>query len=309
MDISIVSSLHGSQRHLVSFLRRAEACIRHLEGLGFSAQSVVVSNDPSRSERRALTEAFASSWWQDHGKLLVVPRETLYASWNRGVRASLGSAICFWNVDDYRNPAALVEGLELIRRGAKVVGLPWVHISTERNLLGATIHQTVVFNDRKGQAGLNPSIDFCLGPFFMVDREGFETYGGFDEQFHIAGDYDWQLRVVPHTGLEWGESLGGVFLTDGTNLSGSCSPRLLVEQNVLFRRYGLDRAPWHLDTAAEKLSADYGDDRCADGVPSHDWSFDATWRRRKRARRVLRQCRHLAAAPIRVIRSRRRWSR
>ncbi len=128
MDISIVTSLYASRRHLAGFLERLEACLSAVEAHGYCAESIIVSNAPDRSERRTLAAALDSSWWHDHGKLIVVPRETLYASWNRGLRASLGSAVCFWNVDDYRNPGAMQEGIDLIRQGHAVVRFPWLYM-------------------------------------------------------------------------------------------------------------------------------------------------------------------------------------
>jgi len=302
MDVSIVTSLYASRRHLAGFLERLEACIRSVEACGCSAESIIVSNAPDRSERRTLRAAFDSPWWHDHGKLIVVPRETLYASWNRGLRVSLGSAIAFWNVDDYRNPAAIVEGIELIRRRHVVVRFPWLYIE-ELEPARSGSKRRIVFYDRGEQSRLDPQVDFCLGPFFMFHRGLFEQFGPFDEQFHIAGDYDWQLRVVPHTGLHWGNELAGVFVKDGTNLCGTGSPRALLERNVVFERHGLDRPSWLLDDRAQELFATYRIPTSTDSGVTRNWSYDRRWRRRQAASRIYHRCRQLAATPIRLMRS------
>lgn len=308
MDISIITSLYASGRHLAEFLERLEASIRSVEACGYSAESIIVSNAPDRSEHRTLRAALGSSWWRDHCRLIVVPRETLYASWNRSLRAALGSAIGFWNVDDYRNPGAIVEGIQLIRQGHAVVRFPYVYVR-QRNAPLMRAKRVVTFHGREEDAALDPKVDFCLGPFFMFSRQLFEQFGPFDERFYIEGDYDWQLRVVPHTGLIWGETVAGVFYTDGTNLCGTGSPRGLVEENVLFERYGLDRPSWPLRDRDEQLFASYRTPVRAASDRTRDWSYDRHWRRRQILTLINRQCRRMAGAPARLVRSWRRGFR
>jgi len=307
VDTSIITSLYASGRHLPAFLVRLEECLKSVEDRGYCAESILVANAPDRRERAILSEALASPWWQAHSRLLIVARETLYTSWNRGLRASCGSAVGFWNVDDYRDPAAIVEGIELVRRGHAVVRFPWVYVR-EGGIGRSSNPRVVLFNDREKQAGLAPRLDFCLGPFFMFDRRLFDEYGPFDEQFHVVGDYDWQLRVVPHTGLDWGEQLAGVFVTDGTNLCGNGSARPLLEENILIERFGLERSPWPLDERATELIAGYRVQPSDDHGPTTDWSYERHWRRRQISSRISDQCRRLAGAPFRRIASwRRGW--
>jgi len=305
VDVAIITSLYRSAGHLAGFLERLETCMRSVESRGYSAESVIVSNAPDRAEQRILRAALDSPWWTSRSRLVAVPRETLYASWNRGVGASSGDAVAFWNVDDYRDPAALVEGIELVRQGHGVVCFPYLYIA-ERRLGRSRVKRTVVFEDREKLMCIDPGLDFCLGPFFMCDRRLFHEVGPFDEQFHIVGDYDWQLRAIRHTRLEWGERLGGVFFADGTNLCDTGSPRQLAEQNVLVKRHSLDRAEWPLDYRAARLFAAYRVPLEEAGEHRPDWSYDRYWRRRRIADRIYRRCRRTAGVPIRLVRS---WSR
>lgn len=276
--------------------------MRSVEGRGYSAESIVVSNAPTRRERRMLGRVLDSPWWRGHGRLVVVERETIYASWNRGVGASAGTAVAFWNVDDHRNPAALVEGIRLVRQGHDVVRFPWVCISEPRRRSPKACERDVDFQDREGQAGLDPEVAFCLGPFFMFHRRLAEE--PFDEQFHIAGDWEWQLRVMRHVGLTWGESLGGVFFADGTSLSGSGNPRMLVEQNAIIQRYSLALPLRPLDDRAKGLMASYDADVSTQSAGLHDWAYDRRWFRLQRFRRTYDWCRHIVGTLIRRARVR-----
>jgi len=309
MDISIITSLYASRCHLAGFLERLEACIRSVEANGYSAESIIVSNAPTKRERRILDTAFDSVWWSEHSRVIAVERETIYASWNRGLRASTGTAISFWNADDYRNPAALVEGIKLVRQGHAIVRFPWVYATERKSPSRMKTKRDVDFKDHEGQAGLDPQVDFCLGPFFIFNRRLFENYGPFDEQFHIAGDWEWQLRVVQHVGLTWGESIAGVSFADGTNLSGSGNPRMFVEQNVILKRYSLERPNCPLDDRAKDLFASYSVDVSTKRVATHDWAYDRRWLRLRPFRRTYRRCRRIVGTPIRWARARKRESR
>lgn len=309
MDVSIITSLYRSANHLAGFLERLEACIRSVESCGYSAESIIVSNAPTKRERRILDATFEHTWWSGHSRLVVVERETIYASWNRGLRASAGTAIAFWNADDHRNPAALVEGIDLIRQGHVIVRFPWVNVVEPKSRSRTETKRDVAFQDRHGQAGLDPQVDLCGGPFFMFHRRLAEDYGPFDEQFHIAGDWEWQLRVARHVGLAWGESLAGVSFADGTNLSGSGNPRLRVEQTVIFKRYAIERPLPALDDRGKRLLARYHKDPSTRTVGVHDWSYDRRWLRLRLLHRVYRQCRRILGTPIRRARRRRSESR
>jgi len=302
MDVSIVTSLYGSASHLAGFLEQLEADLKFLESRGYSAESIIVSNAPDRREQRILRTALGSPWWADHSRLIVVPRETLYASWNRGVRASSGSAITFWSVDDWRNPAAMVEGIDLIRQGGDVVRFPWIQ-AVERRPSRGTVKRMVAIKDADGGNLTDCQSAFCLGPFFMFSRAIFDKLGPFDEQFHIVGDFDWQLRVTSSSTLVQGKRLAGVFFADGANLSGTGSQRALVEHNFLTKRYGLERPVWPLDERARKLSLSYRVDESVVRGTTADWSYDRQWLRYRTWNRVYHRCRRLAGGPVRLART------
>jgi hypothetical protein len=307
MDVSIITSLYRSANHLGGFLERLEACIRSVESRGYSAESIIISNAPTKRERRILDTVSDSVWWSDHSRIITAERETIYASWNRGLRASTGTAIALWNVDDYRNPAALVEGIMLVRQGHAIVRFPWVCAAKRKSRFGLETRLVVDFQDHDGQAHLDPQADFCLGPFFIFHRRLAEE--PFDEQFHIAGDWEWQLRVVRHVRLTWGSSLAGVSLANGKNLSASGNPRMLVEQNVIFQRYSIDRPLWPLDNRAKGLAASYGADAPKQVAGTRAWAYDRRWLRLRPFRRMYRRCRRIVGTPVRRARARKSESR
>lgn len=286
-DVSFVTSLYRSARHLPVFLRHVERATRELRGFGITSETIIILNDPDRQEQRALQRFGQGCLEECRVTLLTVPREGIYASWNRGVAAANARVIGFWNVDDIRNPQAVVEGVRLITGGERLVAFPWV-IVRQRSRWRTCVHESARFHDTAAITPDNAFREFVIGPFFLFERSLFEEYGPFDEQFHIVGDFDWQLRLAPHVQLCCDAHLGGVFLADGSNLSSTGSTRLRIEQNVLFRRHGMSNPEWVLDDSSKRLFASYA--ISSQVTPSAggrmDFAFDDAWLKRKRWRRL-----------------------
>lgn len=300
-DISFVASLYRSARYLPQFLRLLERMNRELQESSLGMEAIVVANDADRRERRLLESAVARNDRDEWLTVLNVPRELIYASWNRGVAAARADIIGFWNVDDIRNPAAVVEGVRLVRQGHRLVAFPWVIV--KEVVRGRTcVHQFARFHDPDWVSPENAFTEFVVGPFFIFDRSLSTEYGPFDEQFHIVGDYDWQLRLAPNVPLVRGQSLGGVFLSDGANLSSTGSDRLRVEQNVLFRRHHMAKPEWPLDSVGARLLVEYDVERiCFPGAARRcDFSYDQVFLRRRRFARIYSRLRSRVALRTRI---------
>ena len=84
---------------------------------------IIIANSPNKLEEECLNEIKLRI---ETAKIVKVARESLYASWNRGIKLSTGEAICFWNVDDIRFGRALIDGLRKIEKGADIVYFPFL---------------------------------------------------------------------------------------------------------------------------------------------------------------------------------------
>ena len=236
-DLSLITSLFRSERYLPRYtdhvLRVAHEC-RDL-----TLQLILVANDASPRERewiaRLQNEARTIS------NLQIVPlfvaRETLYASWNRGVRASAAECIGFWNVDEIRNADALSEAREAMRAGAELVYFPFFEITrTKRwgffNDFAINFLTVPSFNRADFTRGM------MVGPFFIFARRLYDRIGPFDEQFRIVGDFEWCVRAAKVTDFHFARALGGAFIHDGTGLSARGNPRHPAENNIVYLRHG-----------------------------------------------------------------------
>ncbi len=52
-----------------------------------------------------------------------------------------------------------------------------------------------------------------------------------------------------------------------------------MEQNVIFKRYSIERPLWPLDDRAKGLAASYSVDASTKRVATHDWAYERRWLR------------------------------
>lgn len=187
-------------------------------------------------------------------RIYRVPKESLYSSWNRGSLLAQGENITFWNVDDIRNPCAVHNGLNKLESGHDIVAFPYVILRMNKRQVGNVLYRTI---DQLVQTDLKR--EFMLGPFFMFKKSVFKKIGGFDEQFRIVGDFEWQIRAASCKSIstEIDNTLGGLFLHDGAGLSGCGHERHRVEQNVIYARYGMPEMKKEMSLAQERIYNGY----------------------------------------------------
>jgi hypothetical protein len=239
VDISLITSLFRAEVHLDGYARQVREVAAQVQGAGRSLEVILVANEPAERERDLIRELAAAleAAGTARAMLLEVPRESLYASWNRGVRVAAGRCVGFWNVDDMRTAGALLEGFRLIEDGCALVYFPY-DVLLPRRVLGRMIgfrraHYRALPYDRAvfTQAMRGAS-------FFLFARELYDRVGPFDEHFLIAGDFEWCARASDVTDFCAGTQLAGTFRLHGGNLSDTGNPLQQVEENIVHLRRG-----------------------------------------------------------------------
>jgi hypothetical protein len=202
------------------------------------AELVIVANDRSPAEQAAMDHF--RDVWTEQVQCFVVPRETLYASWNRGVNAAKADLLTIVNVDDLRSPAGLQAQVTCLEEEPAALFCygPYVVVSE----FGAT----------NGRAISPPDFDAIeftrsmhAGPFFAWRK----AFGGanlyFDEQFRGGGDFDFVIRLARlGRGIRTMEGLGSYY-DRGAGLSTGSSLQP-TERTVIELRYGIyDKLDYH----------------------------------------------------------------
>ena len=238
-DASLVVSLFHSERYLKGFIRDVRRFASDIQLTStLSAELILILNSPSASELQAARDLEQVGSRQFRVRSVQVVRETLYASWNRGMRLATGGVLGFWNVDDCRYPSAVAEAVAGVRSGASLMYFPyvvdhrwrkWGFVPRRRR----TLYHAVEFDPEVFRR------TFRLGPFFMFSRALYEVVGPFDEQFRISGDLDWCLRALCKTAFTPGSRVAGAYLNESRGLSVSGSERAIAEHNAIYLRHGL----------------------------------------------------------------------
>lgn len=196
---------------------------------------VVVANDASAHGERRLAAAVAGI----PNEVLCVPRESIYASWNRGVKLLPdAAAFTFWNVDDIRFAKSLTEMFEICA-AADGGAVPRLAICPYLEFTCCRCPWAWRWRYRR------PRWD-NMSPFFCVSRAALERVGLFDETFRIMGDSEWYARYL-ECGLQptFTRRLGGIFIAHGGSLSARWWTDEAIAENQLIESLhpGFRRTP------------------------------------------------------------------
>jgi glycosyltransferase involved in cell wall biosynthesis len=226
-DVSLISSFYRAAAHLPVFFQRARTVALEVASSGVSLEFVIVAND-AQPDERAHIDAFAAGF--PNVRVLYVGRESLYASWNRGVEAAAGQVIGFWNADDARTAAGILDGVQRIRGGCEIVYFAYeIHNPPNPVRLFAARPSDEAGHRRRMEAG----------PFFLFRRDLFERVGRFDDRFRIVGDWEWIVRALGKAKFCHSTVNAGAFYIHGGNLSNTGNHRELAEVAVVRLLHGM----------------------------------------------------------------------
>jgi glycosyltransferase involved in cell wall biosynthesis len=227
MDISLVTSLYRAGKYLPAYINHVKRVAAEVRQAGLSIEFNLIANDASEEER-ALIDAFAAE--DSMVRPVYVPRETLYASWNRGAQHATGKALAFWNVDDIRASEGLIGGYQRVRDGCELVYFRYRVIHSYGIYRFKPLEREYAAEpfDREQQRRLMKA-----SPFFMYTPGLYERVGPFDPLYKIVGDFDWCARATDYADFCPLDVVAGIFHLHGGNLSDSGNPLQIAENNVV----------------------------------------------------------------------------
>lgn len=238
MPIAVISSLYRCEQHLPAFTAAVFGFARRVSESGIALHFTPIVNDATRREREQIDRLASEINAGYFGRMTpqYVPRETLYASWNRGLASTQTPYFTFWNADDFRAADALAEGYRALQSGANLVDFDYTRLRQikrfglfprEERIAVPCMFDGERFSRRNG-----------AGPFFMARRSLYARAGPFDANFEVAGDTEWTSRALPWVKFQRGRATGGDFIVHGANLSNTGGDREDIEVNIIFLRRG-----------------------------------------------------------------------
>lgn len=230
--VSLITSIYRSEKYLQKYLKQVKVFSNILKQENIDFEIIVIANDSSEFEKKLFCSFLPGN---EYLRYYEIPRESLYATWNRGVKLAKGDVVGFWNVDDERFSSAISSGAKSISEGQDLVYFPFIYkrfvkILSFSILAKKVIIQPALFDRERFKREMQ------IGPFFLFRKEFFYKVGPFDESFKIAGDYDWQTRAAQFTNFCLSQEIAGIFTNDGSGLSGRKDKKQKEENSTILNR-------------------------------------------------------------------------
>ena len=232
--VSIITATFRSENYLKSYLKHLQKFADFLLEQKFPFEVIIISTLPSAEEKEMFRTLAGQSWC----RVIEFNTRGLYAAWNYGLAKAQGDLFGFWNVDDIRFPEAVLEAGSLAQKGADIIYFPFIikrylHLGFfSIPVMKTKIEGKILEYERnKFSTGM-----YC-GPHFMFTKEAYKKNGTFDEQFKIAGDFDWCTRAaVNNLNFSLAKNYSGIFRVDGQGLSAGVNQTLQAENNEVYTR-------------------------------------------------------------------------
>jgi glycosyltransferase involved in cell wall biosynthesis len=164
-------------------------------------------------------------------------RETVYAAWNRGIRASSGRYITNANTDDRHRKDALEVMADVLENNPDT-GLVYADV-----IITETENETFENHTRTGHYQWPDfdrtalSVGCFIGPQPMWRKSLHNTYGYFDESFSASGDWEFWLRIAEGTKFLHIPEYLGVYLRSPRSLEHQNAGKRIEEDRKIYRTY------------------------------------------------------------------------
>lgn len=229
IKVSIITSLYDGEKYLNGFFENLSQISNIKE-----TELLIIHNSPS------ITELSIIENWKleiPHFEHIVVEREGLYRSWNRGIAAASGDYVAMWSVDDRRVPDSLEKQAQLLdeNNDCMIVSGHYYKVFNYGDIKGYLKKDNVKYSR------LNSIPKFNNGCFLMWRKKIHSEIGYFDEQFKISGDREFWYRVTKNYKAMTCERLLGYYLRDSNEgiSKGKRDKGNIENQIIKFRHFNL----------------------------------------------------------------------
>jgi hypothetical protein len=229
-SLTVVSSIYKGERFLLDFFANLKE-----QTIFPELQTVLVLNDPTAKEKTLASDFQARHPLQV--ETIIVRRETLGASWNRGLQAARAPLVALWNVDDRREPDSLQRQLVSIESNPDSVLCYGDYVHVREYGSGDGKRRSTPFYSPR-----HFSRSFAQGGAFLVFRKELTSkVGPFDEQLRVAADMDFSFRVASlRLRMSRCEGILGYFTDASEGLSTqSGAEQSSIERTLVQLRYGV----------------------------------------------------------------------
>jgi glycosyltransferase involved in cell wall biosynthesis len=223
IKISFITSIFRGAKYLEHFFESVLLIEEDIE-------LVLIHNDPLPEELEIVERYMKRTKLIKHFR---VELEGVYASWNRGILHARGEYVAMWNIDDVRTSKGVQAQAQLLDSYPDV------------GIVSGDYVKIFNFNSREGALKKDPvrkdpfgTYKFNNGCFLMWRKKIHEEIGYFDEQFTIAGDWEFWMRVTKYYRPARVDVVVGYYLREpNTGLSKKSFQGEAVERYVILARF------------------------------------------------------------------------
>jgi len=232
--VSAIVSTYNAEKYIAG-------CLEDLENqtIADKLEIIVVDSGSEQNEGQIVRE------FQKHYDNIVyirtAQRESVYAAWNRGIKAARGKYITNANTDD-RHRSDAFEKMASILDQRPDIALVYANV-----WITETENETFEKNTRVGVYRW-PDYDplyltyFCyIGPQPMWRKSLHEKYGYFDESFESAGDWEFWLRISETERFFHIDEVLGLYLKSPSSVEHRDPTLSRNEALRVYKRYSLRR--------------------------------------------------------------------
>ncbi len=229
--VSAIVSTYNSER----FIR---GCLEDLENqtIADRLEIIVIKSGSQQNEEKIIKEFQGK--YSNIKYIKTNQRETVYAAWNRGIKAAQGKYITNANTDDrHRRDAfeVMVNKLEALPE-ISLVYADLIITETENELF-ENCTPVGVFNWLNFNREDLLTKGCFVGPQPMWRREVHDEYGYFDESFVTSGDYEFWLRISQTRKFMHFPVRLGLYLRSPGSIEHSNREKQREENNIILNTY------------------------------------------------------------------------
>jgi len=226
IKISVLTSLYRCENFLGAYLET----LYNIEDKE-QIEVLLLHNEPLESEMEIIRRYLPKMNYVRH---IVIPeRETLYRTWNRGIKLSLGEYITVWNVDDVRFPDSILQQAEALDKNPDaVIAYGDIWVSKNYGVKGDFCTNSPLNNSKKDFFR-----QYHISCFQMWRKTIHQTVGYYDEQLRCVADFDFQVRAAIHFPFVKTTAPLGIYLEDQPHKL-SANGLQDFERNIVYLRYG-----------------------------------------------------------------------
>jgi glycosyltransferase involved in cell wall biosynthesis len=231
VKISVLSSLYNCEEFLPGFFE----ALRKIEGKE-RLEVLLLHNEPREAELSIMSRFLSEMNFVRH--IIIPERESLYRTWNRGIKMAEGEYITVWNVDDVRFPDSIVRQAAMLDHNPQAaIAYGDIWISNQYAVPGFEKTNAPAYNQHTYKKFFS---EYHISCFQMWRKSIHETIGYYDEQFKCVGDFDFQIRTAIHFPMVKVDKPLGIYLEGQPHKLSNNSDQEL-EKNIVYLRYGISK--------------------------------------------------------------------